>query len=322
MSNFPPPSAPSAGGPGFPPPAGGPGMGPLAPAGTATAVSKGKRAKRSGGSGSGAPTKRALRTNKVFAMLFAVIAALLLLVVVTRKTPETYVVQAGQTVGANQTIGVDQLQATALPSSAIEQGAFVGSTARAAVDRALRAIGKKATVYPLFAGEQLQPSLFTASVTSVHGTQRLFSISADPVNAVDGAIRPGDRVDIIAVSSGADLAGYVATDILVSAVGANSSSLQNATAGQGPSSASGTTGTPQSQLPGTYVLRVTQAQAVALAMAGSSSGALYLALRGAHASNASPLPAMSIEQALCGPTVASSAGSTATLPKTCAVLGG
>lgn len=243
-------------------------------------------------------------TSKILALAGACAAgaALVGLSLISSGGPSTYVVRVADDVPASATLRPEHLEAIELDGAAIQDGAFTADSSEAAVAEALEVAADRPVVYPLAEGTQLLPSHFSTEGVTVGSplaaNERRVSISATPAAANAGLIRPGDRVDVVAVATavGDTIAGVVATDIEVLAVAVGADSGPNDDEGEGAedNEALLTTG-----VPATYLLRVDAGQVTDLAVADTAATRLYVVYRGAGADDSAARTA-SLLDALCG----------------------
>ncbi len=250
---------------------------------------KGRRSRREkkGTTSAKGPTRNltGMKVGIVVALLLGVVAA----VGVGTKAKQTYVAEAGKTISPLSTVKASDLRAVAIPSSAIESGAYTGPNAKAAIKKAAAAVVGKSTAYPLSKNEQLVPSLFSSSVGGKQGpvgpNSRLISVSATTSAAVGGTLTPGDVVDVVSVfaQNGTPVSTVVAQDITVVAANPTASALPQSGSGSSNLSSSAATGG------GVYVLSVPTNEVTAVAMA-DALGKIYLAYEGP---GATPIPNLS-----------------------------
>ncbi len=257
--------------------------------GATLADALGDRPTRRRGKGGGV-TRRGVRMQLTLFLVFGAAAGLLAVFVTTGSEPTTYVARAEQALAAGQILDLETwggIDVVPLPPDAVETGAFSGETVDEVLEQLRSTITGEATLYPVAAGQQLRPGQFTGSGsgTPVRGLQpdeRHISVTARASRAAAGTIRPGDRVDVYAVT-GDGVAGLLGQDIEVVAVSLPADSLESAAAGQIDSRDSSLSDyVPSNPIGGTYVLKVKADDAVRY-FAADTGGAIYLAVRGADA---------------------------------------
>lgn len=147
------------------------------------------------------------RTGLLLAGILALIAGVLVFAAVNSGSddgggvrnasggPETTVVTAKQDIPARTEIKADMLQLTKVPANALLGGAFSSTDLVA---------GRIARI-PIYKGEQLVQDKLAADKTDLglsyivpEGT-RAMGVKVDKVIGAGGLIRPGDRVDLVAV---------------------------------------------------------------------------------------------------------------------------
>jgi len=241
-------------------------------------------------------TERPGRAMLLLALLFAVIAAVLVFVVLNGSgdndgkasaSATTKVVVAAHDIDARTTLKGDMLEVADIPTDSVLKGAF------SSVDD----LEGQVTRYPLVGGEQVVASRVGASEKGVEGLSfvvpagmRAFSIQVSEESAVGGLILPGDLVDVIAIfdagTVGVDKTVTLLQSIEVLAVAQTAQEPIPAARTTGtptPSTASGTLGERPEDMkanPGarTVTLAVTQDQAQLLALV-QAQGELALSLR-------------------------------------------
>jgi Flp pilus assembly protein CpaB len=301
MSNPPPPPGFPAGA--FPPPVGIPTQPAPRPAPASAA----------GGGGKDKGGKR--RSPRKFGLLALLLAALtgvaLLVVLSSTATPDNaYVLRARQNLNVALAVTAGELEAVAVPTASLEPGVVSGDSAEQVLARARgdeagpdgadwQVIGKRPR-FPVFAGQQVRPEMFTSLDGEVGvelaDTERLVSVQVPAGNALGGALGVGDRVDV-AVYSG-DFSGLVAENVEIVAVQAGGDVLRNAQQRQaGDRELTPNELLPTDPIPGTYVLRVPADRAVPL-IAADGTGRLYLVGRGAT-DQPTPNAAATLLEAVC-----------------------
>lgn len=281
----------------FPPP---PGVGPQAP--VIPAAGKKKRKDK----GDKPVTKGLITANKVPALVLAVAAGLMGFLLISKKPPTAYVVQAKQPLEALATVDSSQIEAVQVDIKAVERGALAGPSEEAALAKATKLIEGGRLQYPLAKGQQLWSRMFSTEVilaAPLAADERLMSIRATVPAAVAGILRPGDRVDVYGSTD--SLAGLVASDLEVVAITLAQETDNKSSAASGDASAddgaAAKTDTGSSPVGGTtdstYVLRV-KGDVIAKLVTADANSKLYLTYRGAEASDIENMPA-SLLEVLC-----------------------
>lgn len=246
--------------------------------------------RKRGKGGNGGVTRRGVRMQLTFFLIFGAAAGLLAVFVTTGSEPTTYVARAEQALAAGQILDLETwagIDVVPLPTDAVEEGSFSGETVKEVLDLLRGSISGEATLYPVAAGQQLRPEHFTGNgsgvpVRGLQPDERQISVTARAARAVAGTIRPGDRVDVYAVT-GDGVAGLLGQNIEVVAVSLPPDSLESAAAGQIDSRESNLSDyVPSNPIGGTYVLKVKANDAVRY-FAADTGGAIYLAVRGTDA---------------------------------------
>jgi pilus assembly protein CpaB len=241
-------------------------------------------------------TERPGRALLLLALLFAVIAAVLVFVALNGSgdndgkasaSATTRVVVAAHDIAARTTLKRDMLEVADIPTDSVLKGAF------SSVDD----LEGQVTRYPLVGGEQVIASRVGAPEKGAEGLSfvvpagmRAFSIQVSEESAVGGLTLPGDLVDVIGILK----EGTVDIDKAVTLI-QGVEVLAVAQAAQEPIPAARTTGTPTPSAASgtlgerpedvkanpwarTVTLTVTQEQAQLLALV-QSQGELALSLR-------------------------------------------
>lgn len=243
-------------------------------------------------------TKRLLTKQKIFALLFAVIAVGLALSLTSAEVTQVFVVRTTTVVPALSTI-TGQYEIVPLPQEAIEEGAVSGSSEEEVAIKISGLLNTR-TRMALPKGHQIHPEDFSVEVELANPLQpyeRILAVEASVVSAIGGQLRAGDRVDVIAVIDyqGKTYSNVVASDVEI--ITALPSEQQFNSVAQAQASGSRDKGSnellPADPVPGIYNVRVDVNQAVILA-AAQSRGDLVLVLRGASAVN-TPVSVVDLE---------------------------
>jgi hypothetical protein len=221
----------------------------------------------------------------------------LLLMLGSSPAPEkAFVVRATQAINPGVDVTASAIRAEPADPADVEPGAIFGASAEEAMERATgiqlgpdgvdwAVVGRRA-VYPVFAGQQLRPEMFTsASAGRVLGPdERLVSVTADVDTALAGSLRVGDVVDILGVSDDNSVLLAEAAEIV--AVQTDPSLFRAAQQRQASAEGSDLEPgdvLPATPIPGMYIVRVPLASAVALAAADGKNEDLYLLARSVEA---------------------------------------
>jgi Flp pilus assembly protein CpaB len=264
-----------------------PGVGEPLPQNDSRQERKARQSKRSGKSDSPkAPTKRLMSRQRLFAVVLAAIAGLLVLTSTSGSSSGAFVARLTTTLPALSTLEDSQWEIISLPDNAIEEGAFTADS-KDGVQALLAAHSSGRVRGALAKGHQLRESDFSADAelaTPLAQDERLVAVEAAVMSAVGGQLRAGDHVDVIAVVDieGTTIANLVATDIEIIAALPGSQQFNSVAQEQVSGSNKGRTGNellPSDPVPGIYNVRVSTTEAVILA-AASSRGNLVLVLRG------------------------------------------
>jgi Flp pilus assembly protein CpaB len=269
-------------------------------------------AKRGGDKPEKAPTKRLMNTQKILAVVLAVVVGAMALLLSSAPDEKTFVVRTTQSIPALSQLSAAQIEAVALPVEAVEEDAVTAPTADEALELMSELLDKGRVRMELSKGHQLKARDFTADALLANPLgpdERLISVEASVVNAVGGQLRAGDRIDIVVVAE-ADirLPDGTETRRTLSNVVAYNVEIVSALPGKTQFDAisqeqigaendlSGNALLPNDPVPGIYNIRVTVEQAVILSAAGAK-GELYLLARGAGATDTVVAP-IDLEDAL------------------------
>lgn len=232
-------------------------------------------------------TKKVVDRQILFAGLFAIIVAVVAVVVFSGSDTDTYVVRAKNNIGAATPIvpalvevapaNAEDLPADALVAPGQKAAQDLVNTEFAKSPRARNAISAKQVITKSMFGPDL-----SLSTTLVKG-ERLISIPATVSAAVAGQISAGDHVDVLGVAT--DTAGAPDTQVKVLATNVPvmgvtvSEELYNQAAGKQATDGSGaasSTVLPGQPVPGIYVLKVPATTAVTI-LTAAQKGKLFLA---------------------------------------------
>lgn len=224
---------------------------------------KGKKsAKQPGASGS--------RIRLIAALLFALIAIVVVVVSLGEDGPTTaYVVHAEQAIAAQSELSAGMLvgQETIVDEAltrAVENGdIFASSDPDEAVRAALDELEGFRTQYPIRQGERVHVADFATEVGTVDEPlgpdERLVSVEVSVARSVAGRLRAGDRVDILGLIDG--IVGVVATDVPIVQVTLSESRFESAASRAADEGVPRDEALPSDPVPGMYLLRLPAAQA-------------------------------------------------------------
>jgi pilus assembly protein CpaB len=244
-------------------------------------------------------TERPGRSLLLLALLFAVIAAVLVFIALNRSgdndkeaaaSATTMVVVAAQDISARTTLDAGMLKVANVPTDSVLKGAFSN------VDD-VDDLDGQVTRYPLISGEQVTATKIGVQKDDETGLSfvfpqgmRAFSIQVSEESSAGGLILPGDLVDIIAIldeeTVGIDKAVTLVQGVEVLAVAQAAQEAIPAARPTGtvtPSAVTGTLGERPEDVEAnpkarTVTLAVTQEQAQLLALV-QAKGELALSLR-------------------------------------------
>jgi Flp pilus assembly protein CpaB len=290
---------------------GAPGAAPAQPA------VKGKKDKKKGRrkerTADGAPkvTRRVIGRQAKFALLFALVAtAVAFLALSPQETIKTYVVRTTEPVPALTEVVATQFEAVEIDPLYLEEGALSAATveeAQVSIDQLVTS--RSRPVVALAKGQQVRAEFFSADfqlATPLAADERLVSIQAEVASAVAGQVKPGDRIDIFAVSDNGNdsLLGLIVSDIEVVSVTPGAQVIDQAAndlADPENRDKAVSELLPTRPVPGIYVLRVNAVDAPRLLLVDAAA-TVYIALRGADAVNVITAP-IDLISTLCGKNV-------------------
>lgn len=241
-------------------------------------------------------TERPGRSLLLLALLFAIVAAVLVFLALNRNdggdektaaSATTKVVVAGEDIAARTTLDADMLKVADVPTDSVLKGTFSD----------IDDLDGQVTRYPLISGEQVTATKIGVQKDDETGLSfvfpqgmRAFSIQVSEESSVGGLILPGDLVDIIGIldegTVGIDKAVTLVQGVEVLAVAQEAQEAIPAARPTGtptPSAVTGTLGERPEDVEAnpkarTVTLAVTQEQAQLLALV-QAKGELALALR-------------------------------------------
>jgi len=266
--------------------------------------SKGRRRRERAGT-----TRKRVSTQFTLFMIFSMIAGLLGVFLVTERGPVTYVARVKAPLAAGMLVEFGdsaRIEVVAMAKEAVEPGTFSGPDGESVIERIRIELGGQRTIYSLSIGQQLRPEFFTGVGSGIPDRsllpdERQISITAKASRSVAGTIRPGDYVDVYAVTS-SGVAGLLGENIEVMAVSLPPDSLENAASAQADQQEIGLAQiVPTNAIGGTYVLKVKSTDA-AKYFAADIGGAVYLALRGTEALNSPVVPVNALMAVCAGST--------------------
>jgi Flp pilus assembly protein CpaB len=257
-------------------------------------------------------TKRLLNKQKVFALVFALVAVLLGLQLSSSPETQTYVIRTAANIPALAKIEESQYEIVALPDIAIEDGAISASSEDDVRTLVSSLLTNGRTRMSLPKGHQLRKddfSLDASLATPLAANERILAIEASVVSAIGGQLRSGDRVDVVAVieSQGRTISNLAAANVEIISTLPGEQQFDSAAQEQssGNLDKSGNELLPADPVPGIYNVRVTLDQAILLA-AAQSKGDLVLILRGSAATDPSSTNPVYLEDVITGTPSASS----------------
>jgi len=254
-------------------------------------------------------TRKSVSTQFSLFIVFALIAGLLAVFLVTERAPSAYVARVKAPLAAGMVVEfgeASRIEVVALPKEAVEPGTYSDSNGEVVVERLRAELAGQRSIIPLSVGQQLRPEFFTGTGSGLPERtllpdERQISVTAKASRSVAGTIRPGDRVDVYAVTA-SGVSGMLGENIEVIAVSLPPDSLENAASAQADRQDIGLAQiVPTNAIGGTYVLKVKSGD-VARYFAADTGGAIYLALRGADALDARVEPTNAL-QAICAQSV-------------------
>ena len=275
-------------------PVGMPGAGGTAPT-QAPSPKKGSRKEKP------AQTKRLVNRNFMIAVVFALLAVVVVYAVQTGgKTVGKYVVVAKSAIPAGTPIDASLLKAVRMADSAVQTGAVTDTDPQKAIDEAVTAVKNERSQFPMTENQQLVPSQFGQPIANLGQPlgpdERLVSFQATVAASVAGSIQAGDTVDMYAAAG--NLAGPLVTDVPIVSVTVSEDQYNSvANAQTNNKKITPADALPAHPVPGTYVVRV-PSEDVSKIIAADSTGKIYLVYRGAGAKTANN-PPTSVLDALC-----------------------
>lgn len=229
-------------------------------------------------------TKRLFSRQVIFAVVFALIAALAVLQFLKGADDNRFVVRATADIAAGTAVSGVLLEAAELPADAIEPNTFSADTAEEALAAALEEVTGVVTQYPLSAKAQIRSDQFGLQATlgaELTATERLVSVRASVGTSVAGGLVVGDRVDIIGAADG--VTRVVAYNVPIMSITV-SEERYDSVADQQSADKDVSAGEvlPGNPVPGIYVVKV-PAEIVPALLNWNESAVLYMAYRPAGA---------------------------------------
>jgi Flp pilus assembly protein CpaB len=254
-----------------------------------------------------APTRRVLGLQRSLAVGLAVVTiAVFALAGLGTTEDDAFVIRAAVSVAELNEITADMVEIVPVSSRFVEEGALAASDRATLETQAAGLLGQIAR-YPIARGQQLRPGMFsgpTGELVSLGADERLVSIPASLANAVAGTLRPGDRVDVIAVERREGIAGVIATNIEIVSIRLDADQLYNLSGeqtGPGGREIRPDELQPAEPIPGMYTLRV-PVELMPLIAVASAMGELHLFYRGTGSTDLAPA-SVSLAEHLCRVTV-------------------
>lgn len=261
-------------------------------------------------------TKRLLNKQKVFALVFAVLAIVFALQLSNTQPAQTFVARTATGIPALSKIEETQYEVIALPATAIEEDAISAATEDDVRKLISVLLEKGRTRMSLPKGHQLRQDDFSAEAqlaTPLGPNERLLAVEASVVAAIGGQLRAGDRVDVIAIidAQNRTVSNIVATNIEIVSTLPGEQQFDSIAQEQASGSQDKASNEllPSDPVPGIYNVRVTLDQAVVLA-AAQSRGELVMVLRGSAAETPATRP-IELEQLMTQGVAAETPSTTA-----------
>ena len=255
-----------------------------------------------------------LSNPRKFALILAGLAALAVAgLVMFGGAEQTWVARMTTNVNALSPVLPDNVELVKVDGQLVEEGAISGVDREKVAEEVRALITNTTTQYPLFRGQQIRPDQFSSTGATLSRPlgpdERLISLRATVSSSVAGAIRAGDRVDIVATDNASGgLAGVVAENIEIVKVTSNESALDNAgnggsgAAAEGSSEGQSADAAQQNNTPrpvgGTFIIRIPASLAPTISAVDSSASRVYLVYRSPDAVDAKAL-ATDLRTALC-----------------------
>jgi Flp pilus assembly protein CpaB len=251
-------------------------------------------------------TKRLMSRQRLFALVFALVAVLLGWQLTAAPVESTYVIRTTSSIPALARIEDSQYEIISLPPIAVEEGAISAATEEDVRTLVSSMLEQGRTRMALPKGHQLHKddfSLDASLATPLAADERILAIEANVVAAIGGQLKSGDRVDVIAVidSQSRTISNLVAANIEIISILPGAQQFDTAAQEQssGNRDKSGNELLPENPVPGIYNVRVNLNQAVLLA-AAQSKGELVLVFRGSDATDPATTSPVYLEDVITG----------------------
>lgn len=230
-----------------------------------------------------------------------------------RLGTEIVVVRAKSDIKENDTINESLIEISMIPKDFAEPSAvkFAKNANVEETQRSLRSLVGTVALIPIKKGEQItfnkitEPGLRTGLAPQVTPGRRAVAVPVNDVSSVSRLIKPGDRVDVIAILDGGGqkankITKTILQDILVLAVGKNvSNNIPRLVEMEGNQQKIQNLNVDSSYTSVTLEVDPLQAQIVFTALANNDAG-ISLSLRNNDDPDRAPLPPMALED-LLGP---------------------
>ena len=250
------------------------------PSGMPPQVSKAKS-----GSNDKPVTKRAVSLNRRIALIFAVVMALLVVLVLTQSAPTSYVLVVSKQIQPLTSLSTDNVSIVKVDNKAIENGALTSSDAGALKAIFNSTFNSKKVNVQMFKNQQLHKEYIAPDLLV---DEQLISLSVKSGDAVVGKINAGDFVDVWAGISNGPVS-LVASNIQVYSLGLSQEqldSLSNTIVSKPDSQKSALL--PGNPIPGSYVLKIKTFDVLkflAISNSTSSGGRVFVTLRSPDATS-------------------------------------
>ena len=244
------------------------------PGGTPPQVSKAKK-----GGNDKPVTKRAVSLNRRIALVFAVVMALLVVLVLTQSAPSSYVLVVSKQIQPLTSLSTDNVAIVKVDNKAIENGALTSSNAADLKAIYNSTFNSKKVNVQMFKNQQLHKEYIAPDLLI---DEQLISLSVKSGDAVVGKINAGDFVDVWAGMSNGPVS-LVASNIQVYSLGLSQEqldSLSNTIVSKPDSQKSALL--PGNPIPGSYVLKIKTIDVLkflAISNSTSSGGRVFVTLR-------------------------------------------
>lgn len=247
-------------------------------------------------------TRRAVSLNRRIALIFAIIGALFFVLLLTQKTPSTFVLVASKDIQPLTQMDSTSFSIISVDKKSVETGS-VSAESKSAIEKYVSDYfeGKNLkSIVRLFPNQQIHPEYFG---TSLAEDEQLIAISVKSGDAVIGKINAGDFIDVWAgLQNGA--VGLIASNVQVFALGLSQDQLDAVSNQilQQPTSGKSSL-IPGNPLPGSYVLKIKTSDVqkfLALSNSTNSGGRIFLTLRSPDAPTTNVNSPIDLFSIICG----------------------